>query len=129
MAFDLVQVAELAGAAIFGGVTIIATRKYEDREIRRGLANNTRRIGDLEKRIGKVENDATNDTTVRRMQIDAAVDSRVAEAERELGKTLGSIHRVQITILELLVDVARKAGVESRVTDALVKIAGNPENR
>jgi hypothetical protein len=129
MAFDFVQLAEIAGGAIFGGVTIIAARRYEDREIRRGLVSNTRRIAGLETRLTKLENDTLNDLTVRKMHIESAVDLRVSETEKELGKTLGSIHRIQITILELLVDVARKSGVESRVTDALVKIAGNPENR
>src|SRR5678816_1276162 len=128
MVFDLVQLAEVAGGAVFGGVVIIASRKYEDKAVHAKLNGHSQFIRDSDKRIDEVEKDLEslahsieNDKVVRRMQIDAAVKERTEELEKMLAESLSRIHRLQMTILELLVDVARKGGVESRVTDALVK--------
>lgn len=79
---------------------------------RTNMALMNRRIDDRKKEIEAAEKRAVE---------------RIEHLEEHLEARLKAIDRKQTVMLQMLVDIARKAGVDNRITDALVTLLSNAE--
>lgn len=52
---------------------------------------------------------------------------RIERLEEQLDERLRAIDRKQNVMLQMLVDIARKSGVDNRITDALVTLLSNED--